>query len=234
MQHDTDRATSPIRWRRGAVAVAFVALVGLTACSSEQTVRTGGTKTESTADDTSGTSAAPTTDETTDVSTDVSTDDTKATLPPITGSTVRPTTTPAPTTEPTTPPPATLEAAQQQYFLISAASNAASQELWGRYPDGVPWAEFPGVCAQAQAIDEKFAADLRAYTGWPANAVDAIDALAAFNEGDAELYAECAATDPADVDALRDVDGRLGERAEAGSTAADDVRIALELPLDRG
>jgi|GEM_PF-6748698 len=227
MQNDANRTTATSRPRRGAIAAALVGLLALSACSSEQVIRSSGTGADVTVDDT----RVVTTTGTVDVTTADTTESTKATLPPITGSTVRPTTTP-PTT--VADGPDTLAAAQQAYFLISAESNSAVQALWGPYPDGVPWTEFPAVCAQAQEIDLKFVADLRAYPDWPAAAVEAIDNLATQNEADAALYGECAATDPADQNALRDIDQRLADQGDARSAAADAVRVALELPLDRG
>ena len=224
---------------RGSVSLVLIAPLALAACSSDTKVTTGTRSSTSSTED----SVEITTDRTTDVttddttedstgdstedSTDVSSESTRPTLPPITGSTVRPTTSGASTT---TAAADEISAAGDQYLALAEVSNTAMKTVWGPYPDGVPWAEYPGVCAQVHPIETTLAAGLRAYTAWPAIVADDIQAMAALLDTLASLYQQCEATQGSDVASLRQIDEDISAAQDGMAPLVDSVRSKLNLP----
>ena len=138
------------------------------------------------------------------------------------------------TTEPVTT--TTLDEATQAraaYFYIASVANSAQDLVTSAFPrTGIAWKNYPSYCAQLAPINEKFAADLTAFT-WPATAQDEIATQAGVAAEVAGLYYECS-HDKGTGSALIGVSGRIDNANARAAAAASATRVALGLPVDRG
>lgn len=222
------------------VTLAVLVLVALASCTSESRITAGPrSSTERTTEpstdvSTKGStgsstevSTATSTEASTETSTATSTGSTLATLPPITGSTARPTTTlESATSGPTDP----VAAAGAAYLALAEESNTARNALWEPYPDGVPWSKFPAMCAQMEQIETTLSTGLRAYSAWPAAVSADIETMATTLDEIIGLYQQCSTTAGDNVDALTAIDQNLLDAQDRLVPAVDNVRSKLGLP----
>jgi hypothetical protein len=147
---------------------------------------------------------------------------------PTTTATTTSTTTTAVTT--TTLDPAI--ARQQAYFLINTPFNVAVEEMNERTKGktSASLSAFKELCAFMAPLEEKVAAELRAYPGW-GDAQDEVDALASASAAASGLYYQCSRATSRDQ--AEAIDLQLQIEVAKGTAAASTVRSALGLPIDR-